>query len=409
MKKTPIHLDSLIYDDGDSLVNPPDNKYELSSTFGKVIQKATYIDLIVGAVLVILFCSIIISLTGGLQHADSYVDTLYFCFVTFTTLGYGDIAPVGFSRFISVILTLCGLLFTTLLIGKFASERHQAMLLLVHTSDCQRRIDAFCSELYNLNTELLDAFSARDTLRTQKVLKELISRFEATSNYIVFHANQSELTGFGNDSVLMKFYHVLSQIQGGCYEIQTQKQSYPNELIFNRSFALAKRTCSLISIMYKLHVRSMKNYGYTDTLLIKIKNHLALENSKCKTPTHSASCYNSFRLFIYKHLVRFTEKKEYHENDSLLVGIRKLRAEMQERLRQIIMSHKIIINSKLLNEVYDLMPEGNKENWGKGIHKSIAIKLEISNRLAQTAIDTLIAQKKLPRYPRKGSRSIRGT
>ncbi|WP_264947261.1 hypothetical protein, partial [Klebsiella quasipneumoniae] len=103
-------------------------------------------------------------------------------------------------------------------------------------------------------------------------------------------------------------------------------------------------------------------------------------------------------------LEKITVTKEYNDNDSLLVGIRKIRTLMQERLSEIIVSHKTIINPKLLNEVYDLMPEGNKTSWGKGIHKSIAANLTISNRLAQSAIDTLIAQKKLPRYPRRGSK-----
>lgn len=404
MKKMPLQTDLLISDDDDSLANPPDIRYELSSTIGKLIQKATYTDLIIGAVMAIFLGSTLITLFGGLNNSNGFIDSLYFSFVTFTTLGYGDLTPVGFARFISVILTLSGLLFTSLLIGKFASERQQAMLLLVHTSDCQRRIDAFCIELYKLNDELIGAFNMQNIPLTQSILKTITSRFEASSNYIIFHANQSDLTGFGNDSVLMKFYHILNLIQESCHTIQTHKQTFPDELIFNRSLALAKRSCSLISIMYKLHVRSMKTYGYTDAFLIKVKNSLPSKSFNFRTLPFLASAYNHTRLFIYNKLEKITVTKEYNDNDSLLVGIRKIRTLMQERLSEIIVSHKTIINPKLLNEVYDLMPEGNKTSWGKGIHKSIAANLTISNRLAQSAIDTLIAQKKLPRYPRRGSK-----
>ncbi|MEB7886234.1 potassium channel family protein [Serratia fonticola] len=405
MKKSPLQTDSLIADD-ESLASQPDTKYALSSAFGKIIQKATYSDLIVGAVLAILCGSVLIQVTGSLKPAASYADVLYFCFVTFTTLGYGDFTPVGFARVISVLLTLCGLLFTTLLIGKFASERQQAMLLLLHTSDCQRRIDAFCAELLHLDTELRDAFDARDTPKMQEALKALISRFEASSNYIIFHANQSDLTGFGNDSVLMKFYHVISHVQDNCHTIHTQKLFIPDVLVFNRSLALAKRTCSLISIMYKLHMRSMKNYGYTDALLIGIRNRLAVEDVIGETLVRPVSRYDAVRLFLYKQLGHFTTDKEFDENHSLLMGIGKLRIQMQERLRQIIEAHKTIINPLLLSEVYDLMPTGGKESWGKGIHKTIAVKLKISGNLAQKAIDLLIDQKKLPRYPRKGGGSL---
>lgn len=403
MKKMPLQTDHLISDDDDTLANPPELKYELSSTIGKLIQKATYTDLIIGAVMAIFLGSTLITLFGELNNSDGFIDSLYFSFVTFTTLGYGDLTPVGFARFISVILTLSGLLFTSLLIGKFASERQQAMLLLVHTSDCQRRIDAFCIELNKLNDDLISAFNEQNIPLTQSILKTITSRFEASSNYIIFHANQSDLTGFGNDSALMKFYHVLNLIQESCHAIQTHKQSIPDELIFNRSLALAKRSCSLISIMYKLHVRSMKSYGYTDALLIKVKNNLPSKKYNLRSLPFLGSFYNHARLFIYNKLEEITITKEYNDNDSLLVGIRKIRTLMQERLREIIVSHKTIINPKLLNEVYDLMPEGNKTSWGKGIHRSIASNLTISNRLAQAAIDTLIAQKKLPRYPRRGS------
>ncbi|MCQ8228706.1 potassium channel family protein [Pantoea trifolii] len=401
MKKMPLQTEHLISDDDESSVNPPDVKYELSSTIGKLIQKATYIDLIIGAIIAILLASTLITLFGKLNNSDGFIDSIYYSFVTFTTLGYGDLTPVGFARFISVLLTLSGLLFTSLLIGKFASERQQAMLLLIHTSDCQRRIDAFCIELYKLNDELISAFSAQNVPLTQSTLKTITSRFEASSNYIIFHANQSDLTGFGNDSVLMKFYHVLNLIQESCHTIQTHKQSFPDELIFNRSLALAKRSCSLISIMYKLHVRSMKSYGYTDALLIKVKNKLPSKEVNPRSLSSLVTVYNLVRLFIYNKLENITATKEYNDNDSLLVGIRKIKRLMQERLSEIIVSHKTIINPKLLNEVYDLMPEGNKTNWGKGIHRSIAANLTISNRLAQSAIDTLIAQKKLPRYPRR--------
>lgn len=398
MKKTPLHSKSLIDDDGESLANKPYINNILSSHIGRIIQKATYFDLIIGAVLIILFSSILIQITGVLNPIANYTDALYFCFVTFTTLGYGDFAPIGFARFISVFLTLCGLLFTTLLIGKFASERQQAMLLLLHTSDCQRRIDSFCEELLLISTKLRNT---ADIPQMKKLLKELTSRFEASSNYVIFHANQSNLTGFGNDSALMNFYYVISHIQESCYLIHMKKPFITDEIIFNRSFALVKRTCSLINIMYKLHIRSMKNYGYIDTLLIGIRHNLVESDISNTSPSKSIHLYVFIKRFIYKQIGRFTEKKEYDENHSLLIGIRKIKKKMQERLKEIIIEHKTNLNHQLLNEVYNLMPIGEKESWGKGINKVIATKLQISGRLAQKAINLLITQKKLPRHPLK--------
>ncbi|WP_411361386.1 hypothetical protein [Klebsiella quasipneumoniae] len=87
MKKMPLQTDLLISDDDDSLANPPDIKYELSSTIGKLIQKATYTDLIIGAVMAIFLGSTLITLFGRLNNSNGFIDSLYFSFVTFTTLG----------------------------------------------------------------------------------------------------------------------------------------------------------------------------------------------------------------------------------------------------------------------------------------------------------------------------------
>ena len=43
---------------------------------------------------------------------DQMMDAMYFSMVTFTTLGYGDIQPVGFCRMMAMSEALCGIFFT---------------------------------------------------------------------------------------------------------------------------------------------------------------------------------------------------------------------------------------------------------------------------------------------------------
>lgn len=52
--------------------------------------------------------------SGDMDHA---INSLYFSVVTFTTLGYGDIQPLGWCRLVAVSQALCGILFTPLFIA----------------------------------------------------------------------------------------------------------------------------------------------------------------------------------------------------------------------------------------------------------------------------------------------------
>lgn len=52
----------------------------------------------------------------GMFINPSYLESLYFSVVTFTTLGYGDMAPVGVSRVIAMLEAFCGIVFMPLFI-----------------------------------------------------------------------------------------------------------------------------------------------------------------------------------------------------------------------------------------------------------------------------------------------------
>jgi hypothetical protein len=49
---------------------------------------------------------------------ERLIDCLYFSFITWTTIGYGDISPIGFSRFFAVLQGFLSYLFMALLIAK---------------------------------------------------------------------------------------------------------------------------------------------------------------------------------------------------------------------------------------------------------------------------------------------------
>ena len=102
---------------------------------------------------------------------------------------------------------MSGLTLTALLIGKFASERQQSTLLLLYTSDAQRRLEGFVGRIKDLRNQLEQSVSGSGgASRFNDALQSLENLLEATFSYAIFNANQARLVEFGNASALKSLY-----------------------------------------------------------------------------------------------------------------------------------------------------------------------------------------------------------
>jgi|GEM_PF-1259808 len=81
---------------------------------------------------------------------------LYFSIVTVSSLGYGDIHPMGFSRTLACIEVLFGLTFMGVMVAKLTSRRLSYHVQRLFSSDAQRRLDELAVQLEPLETELRD-------------------------------------------------------------------------------------------------------------------------------------------------------------------------------------------------------------------------------------------------------------
>ena len=85
---------------------------------------------------------------GGLLSA------LYFSFVTTTSVGYGDVLPIGPVRVLSVVEAVIGLLIFGALIAKFVSRRQDELVRDIYRVTFETRLDRVQTNLHLVLSEL---------------------------------------------------------------------------------------------------------------------------------------------------------------------------------------------------------------------------------------------------------------
>jgi hypothetical protein len=198
----------------------PHKKKLLTTKFGRTVDAISYktlfrISLYIWLGSSVYFCFATFSghgmntMQGSYYWCESFLTALYFSGVTLTTLGYGDISPVGFGRAVALFLAFTGVTVFTIFVGKISSERQSSILLLLHTSDIERRLSAFSENLNKLKNEIFIC-NAHDTESIYLGLKSANSLVESISRYVHFHFNQTFFIELGTSTtinrLLVTFY-----------------------------------------------------------------------------------------------------------------------------------------------------------------------------------------------------------
>jgi hypothetical protein len=88
---------------------------------------------------------------------------LYFSFVTATSVGYGDVLPVGFARLIAIVEAVTTLLIFGAVIAKFVSHRQDELVAEIHRVTFDERLDRVQSNLHVVISELLELSALCET------------------------------------------------------------------------------------------------------------------------------------------------------------------------------------------------------------------------------------------------------
>lgn len=116
------------------------------------------------------------SLTANL---DGLWTAIYFSFVTATSVGYGDVLPVGAARILAVAEAAGGLLIFGLLIAKFVSYRQDILVRQIHNVTFEERLDRVQTNLHLVVSELLAIGAAYDDGAPR--LPRMTPRLESTT------------------------------------------------------------------------------------------------------------------------------------------------------------------------------------------------------------------------------------
>lgn len=83
----------------------------------------------------------------GIQHLEragkslTLFDSLYFCIVTFSTVGYGDVTPKIWPSQLLVVIMICvALVVLPLQVPRSAHEQHNQQLLSINYDFCLNKL-----------------------------------------------------------------------------------------------------------------------------------------------------------------------------------------------------------------------------------------------------------------------------
>ena len=94
----------------------------------------------------------------------TFLKSLYFSVVTISSLGYGDMHPMGFSKIIACLEVIFGLVFLGFFIAKVASRRMSYHIQRLFSSDAETRIESFTNDFEQLQSQLSKAMKEIGTI-----------------------------------------------------------------------------------------------------------------------------------------------------------------------------------------------------------------------------------------------------
>ena len=125
-------------------------------------------------------------MSGGVPVASGlrgFLPALYFSAVTATSVGYGDIVPIGAARVLAVLEGIAGLILFGCVVSKFVSRRQEQLIGEIHRIAFEDRLGRVRTNLLLVRTEL--QATARLCEGTEIPPPEAVARVESAAMVFV--------------------------------------------------------------------------------------------------------------------------------------------------------------------------------------------------------------------------------
>lgn len=343
-------------------IGQPHTKPYMPNKLGRALERASYRDIAIVSTAVLIASTIYFAsaprghgFAQSQSQTSSFLDAAYFSVVTLTSLGYGDYAPEGLGRLVACGLVLFGLAAVAFFIGKLASERSQATLFLLHTSDRDRRLRGFAAAISSEREKLASSLSRSQMDEISRHVHDLTGILGGISNYVAFHGHHSSLGDYGNAPALYRMLLELRMLSGLVLDAMLLPATDLD--LQKRLDAVVSRIVGLVRLV--IAMQSNRVLDWTGSMLVRMR----LAKSAMST-----------------------SKAQSRLERGLLLEVERGRLRASTALTE-----------ATLSSVLGNCAVGTLQNWPRHDHKRIASRLGISNKLVVRAIDQLRAQGRLPK------------
>ncbi|BDU76417.1 potassium channel family protein [Mesoterricola sediminis] len=274
--------------------------------------------------------------TNGIRNASNpnepitILNCLYFSITTITTLGYGDYIPLGYGRLFASFEVISGIIIMAIIVSKLASDRTSTLIKLLYTSDNERRLSSFFIAIEECGKGLKNAMLNHDHISKMRYIEELET--------IVANLNH---------------YYGYQLRVGAIGEGWAKKGS----LKVARTIIRAAEFASMAGMEAFATPREQSRI---ERLMRQIKKTLALLYQEDQPDIFIPINNRIQRIFDHYNKSKINNEQIHYYSE---------------------------ITPELVKSVNNLLP---LQPWPKNIHKTIASKLRISNRLCHKIIDSII-------------------
>jgi hypothetical protein len=127
----------------------------------------------------------------------TFWNAIYFSIVTVSSLGYGDMYPMGFSKILACLEVLSGLVLMGIMLAKMTSARLSYHVARLFSSEIQKRMEYFAEEFEMLHIQTSKVSQAIAQIPGgQPVLDQSQAVNECTKTVSAFHSRSHRLADY---------------------------------------------------------------------------------------------------------------------------------------------------------------------------------------------------------------------